>query len=206
MSPSPDAFDERSVDPSPFRQFERWYGEAQTATDDKAAAMTVATATPGGRPSARVVLLRGFDDRGFVFYTNYDSRKAAELDANPHAAALFYWPQLDRQVRIEGTITRVARDESEAYFAHRPRGHQVGAWASPQSAPIADRAFLQSLFDDAESRFADPSRDVPLPPFWGGYRLSPEVFEFWVNRADRLHDRIAYRRAGTTWTIERLAP
>jgi pyridoxamine 5'-phosphate oxidase len=206
MSSSPEAFDERHVDPDPFRQFADWYAEAQAATDDKAAAMTIATATPEGRPSARVVLLRGFDDRGLVFYTNYDSRKAEELVANPYAAALFYWPQLDRQVRIEGAVAAVSRDESETYFATRPRGHQVGAWASPQSAVIDDRAFLQSLFDDAEARFADPSVDVPLPPFWGGYRLTPEVFEFWVNRADRLHDRIRYRRTDDGWVIERLAP
>jgi pyridoxamine 5'-phosphate oxidase len=209
MSSSPGPFDEHTVDPSPFRQFERWFAEAQDATDDRAAAMTIATATPAGRPSARVVLLRGFDDRGLVFYTNYDSRKAEELELNPRAAALFYWPQLDRQVRIEGDVARVSRDESEEYFAHRPRGHQIGAWASPQSAPIPDRAFLQSLFDDAEARFADPGTEVPLPPFWGGYRLMPEVFEFWVNRADRLHDRVRYLQAGTgggDWVRERLAP
>ncbi len=153
-----------------------------------------------------MVLLRGLDERGLVFYTNYDSRKAEDLDANPHAAALFYWPELDRQIRVEGAITRVAREESEAYFAQRPRGHQVGAWASPQSTPIPDRAFLQSLFDDAESRFADPNAEVPLPPFWGGYRLTPAVFEFWVNRDDRLHDRIRYRRDDGGWVIERLAP
>ena len=206
MSPSPEAFDERSVDPDPFRQFAEWYAEAQTATDDRAAAMTIATATPAGRPSARIVLLRGFDERGLVFYTNYDSRKSEELLANPFAAALFYWPPLDRQVRVEGAVAAVGREESEAYFATRPRGHQVGAWASPQSAVIADRAFLHSLFDDAESRFADADLDVPLPPFWGGYRLTPEVFEFWVNRADRLHDRVRYRRTDDGWVIERLAP
>lgn len=206
MSPSPDEFSEQSVDPSPFSQFERWFADAQAATNDRAAAMTIATASRQGRPSARVVLLRGFDARGLVFYTNYDSRKAEDLDANPHAAALFYWPELDRQIRIEGAITRVVRAESETYFAQRPRGHQVGAWASPQSTPIPGREFLQSLFDDAESRFADQNVDVPLPPFWGGFRLTPESFEFWVNRADRLHDRIRYRRAGDDWVIERLAP
>jgi pyridoxamine 5'-phosphate oxidase len=206
MSPSPDPFDERSVDPDPFLQFASWYADAQRATDDRAGAMTLATADSNGHPSARVVLLRGFDPRGFVFYTNYDSRKAEELEANPFAAALFYWPELDRQIRIEGPVARVAGDESEAYFAQRPRGHQIGAWASPQSAPIEDREFLQSLFVDAESRFADPDVPVPLPPFWGGYRLQPEVFEFWVNRADRLHDRIRYRRDNGKWVITRLAP
>jgi pyridoxamine 5'-phosphate oxidase len=205
-SDASDVFDERSVDPDPYRQFASWYADAEVATEDKAAAMTIATASPDGHPSARVVLLRGFDERGLVFYTNYDSRKAEELEANPYAAALFYWPQLDRQVRAEGPVTRVAHDESVEYFAGRPRGHQVGAWASPQSAPIADRAFLESLFDEAETRFADPSVDVPLPPFWGGYRLEPELFEFWVNRADRLHDRIRYRKAGDGWVIDRLAP
>lgn len=206
MSPSPEPFDERRVDPDPFLQFAAWYADAEVATDNKAAAMTIATATPAGRPSARVVLLRGFDERGLVFYTNYDSRKAEELEANPHAAALFYWPQLDRQIRVEGPVARVAPAESEAYFAARPRGHQIGAWASPQSAAIADRAFLQSVFDDAEARFADQAGPVPLPPFWGGYRLEPEGFEFWVNRADRLHDRIRYRRTDDAWVIERLAP
>jgi pyridoxamine 5'-phosphate oxidase len=202
----PGPFDEGSVSAEPFSQFRRWYAEAQEATNDRAAAMTIATATRSGRPSARVVLLRGFDERGLVFYTNYDSRKGEELDTNPHAAALFYWPELDRQIRVEGPISRVGRTESEEYFAQRPRGHQVGAWASPQSTPIPDRTFLQALFDDAESRFAEPDAPVPLPPFWGGYRLAPDVFEFWVNRVDRLHDRIRYRRDGDGWVIDRLAP
>ncbi len=211
MTSSPDSFDEHDVDADPYRQLASWLADADIATENKASAMTIATATSDGRPSARVVLLRGFDERGLVFYTNYDSRKAEELESNPHAAALFYWPQLDRQIRAEGPVTRVSRAESEEYFSGRPRGHQIGAWASPQSAPIADRAFLESLFDDAEARFADESVDVPLPPFWGGYRLVPEVFEFWVNRTDRLHDRIRYRRAGDrregdAWVIERLAP
>jgi len=206
MSPSPDPFDERSVDPDPFRQFAQWYAEAESATGGRAAAMTIASATPNGHPSARVVLLRGFDERGLVFYTNYTSRKAEDLESNPQAAALFYWPQLDRQIRVEGSVVRVPAAESEAYFANRPRGHQIGAWASPQSAPIEDRAALQSMFDDAEARFADPAVDVPLPPFWGGYRLVPDTFEFWVNRADRLHDRIRYRHDGTVWVTERLAP
>jgi pyridoxamine 5'-phosphate oxidase len=206
VSPAPDAFDERSVDPDPFRQFAAWYGDAEVATGDRAAAMVIATATPDGRPSARVVLLRGVDERGFVFFTNYGSRKGDELAENAHAAGLFYWRELDRQIRVEGPTTKIAPDESDAYFAQRPRGHQVGAWASPQSAPIADRAALQEKFDDAEERFADDGRPVPRPDFWGGYRLVPETFEFWQNRADRLHDRVRYTHRDSGWVIERLAP
>jgi pyridoxamine 5'-phosphate oxidase len=206
VSPAPDAFDERSVDPDPFRQFAAWYADAEVATDDRAAAMVIATATPDGRPSARVVLLRGVDERGFVFFTNYGSRKGDELADNAHAAGLFYWRELDRQIRVEGPTTKIAPDESDAYFAQRPRGHQVGAWASPQSTPIADRAALQVRFDEAEARFADDGRPVPRPEFWGGYRLVPETFEFWVNRTDRLHDRVRYTRRADVWVIERLAP
>lgn len=206
MSPAPDAFDERSVDPDPFRQFAAWYADAEAATDDRAAAMVIATATSDGRPSARVVLLRGVDERGFVFFTNYGSRKSDELAENAHAAGLFYWRELDRQIRVEGPTTKIAPDESDAYFAQRPRGHQVGAWASPQSAPISDRAALQARFDEAEDRFADDGRPVPRPDFWGGYRLAPVTFEFWQNRADRLHDRVRYARRDGGWLIERLAP
>jgi pyridoxamine 5'-phosphate oxidase len=206
VSPAPHAFDERSVDPDPFRQFAAWYADAEVATDDKAAAMVIATATPDGRPSARVVLLRGVDERGFVFFTNYGSRKGDELEENAHAAGLFYWRELDRQIRVEGPTTKMTPDESDAYFAQRPRGHQVGAWASPQSTPIADRAALQARFDEAEARFADDGHPVPRPDFWGGYRLAPETFEFWQNRADRLHDRVRYTRRDDEWVIERLAP
>jgi pyridoxamine 5'-phosphate oxidase len=206
VSPAPDAFDERSVEPDPFLQFAAWYSDAEMATDGKAAAMVVATATPDGRPSARVVLLRGFDERGFVFFTNYGSRKGGELAENAHAAGLFYWSELDRQIRVEGPTTRIEPAESDAYFAQRPRGHQVGAWASPQSEPIRDRAALQARFDEAEARFADDGQPVPRPDFWGGYRLVPETFEFWQNRADRLHDRVRYTRRGDVWVIERLAP
>ncbi len=209
MTPAPDrpddGLDEGRVDPDPFVQFGHWYEDAEVATDDRAGAMTIASATADGRPSARVVLLRGFDTRGFVFYTSYESRKAAELDANPLAAGLFYWPELDRQVRLEGTVTRVDPSESEAYFAGRPRGHQLGAWTSPQSALIPDRAYLEVRLAETEARFAGHA-GVPRPDSWGGYRLAPEVFEFWVNRSDRLHDRVRYRLVHARWIIDRLAP
>ncbi len=199
--------DEGAVAADPFAQFAQWYMAAVDATDDRAAAMTVATASADGRPSARVVLLRGVDERGFVFYTNYESRKAADLEQNPRAALLFYWPQLDRQVRIEGSVQQVADDESDAYFASRPRGHRIGAWASPQSWPIANRAELESRLAAVEESFADSGDAVPRPPFWGGYRVVPEAFEFWVNRTDRLHDRVRYTRAvDGSWSRDRLAP
>jgi pyridoxamine 5'-phosphate oxidase len=199
MDPEPD-LDESTVAADPFEQFGAWFAAAADA-----AAMTLATATPTGRPSARVVLLRGFDARGFVFFTNYESRKAGDLDANPHAALVFHWAPLDRQVRIEGTVARIGAAESDAYFAGRPRGHQVGAWASPQSRPIPGRADLEGRLAAVESSFAADAT-VPRPPFWGGYRVAPEVFEFWRNRTDRLHDRVRYSRDAVGWTIDRLAP
>jgi pyridoxamine 5'-phosphate oxidase len=165
--------------------------------------MTVATANRLGRPSARIVLLRDWDTRGFVFFTNYESRKGAELNANPYAAALFWWGVLQRQIRIEGRVERVADDESDAYFASRPRGHRLSAWASQQSTSVADRAALMDAMEDAEARFPG---DVPRPPFWGGYRIVPDRFEFWQGRPNRVHDRIAYERDGDDWLILRLAP
>jgi pyridoxamine 5'-phosphate oxidase len=165
--------------------------------------MTVATATPDGRPSARVVLLRGFDARGLVFYTNYDSRKGGELAANPWAAAVLYWSELDAQVRAEGPVERVDPAESDAYFAQRPYGHRIGAWASHQSAPVADRATLEAQVAAAEARFP---ADVPRPPDWGGYRIAPETMEFWRNRTDRVHDRVEYTRRDGAWRIRRLSP
>jgi pyridoxamine 5'-phosphate oxidase len=209
MTPHPDGLDEQTVARDPFDQFRSWYADATVATGDKAGAMTIATASRDGRPSARVVLLRGFDERGLVFYTSYDSRKGAELDENPYAAAVLYWPELDRQIRVEGTVARVDRAESETYFATRPRGHQHSAWASTQSTPIPDRRVLETQLADVEARFPD-GEEVPLPPFWGGYRLTPDVFEFWVSRDDRLHDRVRYRRDEADghdgWVIERLSP
>jgi pyridoxamine 5'-phosphate oxidase len=202
-----EGIDERTVADDPFDEFAAWYTAAVEATGDRAAAMTVATATTDGRPSARVVLLRGFDARGFAFYTNYESRKAADLEENPRAALLFYWPQLDRQIRVEGAVHRVDPSESDAYFSGRPRGHRLGAWASPQSWPITNRGELESRLAAVEESFADAGDDVPRPPFWGGFRVVPEVFEFWVNRADRLHDRVRYVRAvDGSWSRGRLAP
>lgn len=189
----------------PFDLFQRWLGEALLDQPEQAIAMTVATATRDGVPSARTVLLRGFDGRGFVFFTNYRSRKGLELQANPRAALVLNWPRLHRQVRATGDVIRLGREESEAYFRNRPRGHQLSAWASPQSEPIADRRALERRFAEVEERFR--GREVPLPGHWGGYLLTPREFEFWSGREDRLHDRFRYvRRPEGTWAAERLAP
>ena len=187
------------LDPDPLRQFDRWYTEAGAAVATPEA-MTLATAAPDGAPSARLVLLKSFDERGFVFFTSYESRKGAELEANPRAAVLFYWAPLGRQVRIEGTVERVSAEESDAYFASRPPGSRRGAAASRQSRPLADRAEL----DAAVAALGD---DVPRPGWWGGYRVVPDEFEFWQGRESRLHDRLQYRRQPSgVWIRERLAP
>lgn len=165
---------------------------------------TLATADPAGRPSARIVLVRGVDARGFAFYTNYDSRKGLELTRNPHAALCFYWPTLDEQIRAEGSVVRLEGTESDSYFVTRPRGSQLGAWASTQSAPLPSREALEAKYREVESRFGDGP--VPRPPFWGGFRLIPDRVEFWYGRPDRLHDRVLYVRDGDAWTIERLYP
>ena len=196
---------EGDVDPDPVVQFGRWLGDAQAAGLVEPTATALATATADGRPSARMVLLRGVDQRGFVFYTNYESRKAAELAANPRAALVFWWGELQRQVRVEGRVERTSPEESAAYFATRPLGSRLSAWASPQSQVIAGRAVLERRV--AELAAAYPGGDVPLPPFWGGYRLVHEVVELWHGRPNRLHDRLRYTRAeGGGWRIERLAP
>jgi pyridoxamine 5'-phosphate oxidase len=195
---------EADTDPDPLAQFCAWFARAQAAGLLQPDAMTLATATPDGRPSARMVLLRGLDERGFVFYTNYESRKSGELDANPRAALVFYWPQLDLQVRVEGGVERAAAEESDAYFRGRPRGSRLGAWASPQSRVVPGRAFLEERMAEAEERYA--GEEVPRPPYWGGWRVVPEVVEFWHGRPNRLHDRLRYRREGGGWVIERLAP
>jgi pyridoxamine 5'-phosphate oxidase len=201
-----DALTEAGAGRDPLALFERWFREATDAGIYLPESMTLATATPGGAPSARAVLLKGYGHDGFTFYTNYESRKAAELDANPDAALLFHWPTLHRQVRVEGPVSRTTLEESEAYHASRPRGSRVAAWASRQSAVIASRDELEQRFRDKEAEFRD--RDVPLPPFWGGYRVRPERIEFWQGRANRMHDRILFRRGpdGADWEIARLSP
>ena len=195
---------ESDVDPDPVEQFRRWFDEALEADLHEPNAMTVATAAPDGRPSARVVLLKVFDERGFVFYTNYEGRKGRELEENPRAALLFYWGELERQVRIEGTVSRTSEGESDAYYASRPRGSRLGAWASEQSRAVEGREVLEGRARDLEVEYE--GREVPRPAFWGGYRVEPEVVEFWQGRESRLHDRISYRRGDGGWEIERLQP
>jgi pyridoxamine 5'-phosphate oxidase len=196
---------EPDLDPQPLRQFERWFAAAREAGIRVPEAVALATATAGGRPSARMVLLKGFGADGFVFYTSYESRKAHELTENPRAALLFHWDVLGRQVRIEGPVNRVSRAESESYFGTRPRGSQIGAWASPQSKPIAGRNELEAEARRVAERFAGV--EVPAPPRWGGYRLTPESYEFWQHRDDRLHDRLRYLPDGTGgWSVSRLGP
>ena len=188
---------------NPYDQLARWLDEAVAAAVPEPNAMTLATVDASGRPAARIVLLKAVDSRGLVFHTNYDSRKGRELAANTRVALLFFWAELERQVRVEGASTKVSATESDAYFALRPHGSQLAAWASPQSAPIADRGWLERQFAAADARFA---ATVPRPPNWGGVRVVPDRFEFWQGRASRLHDRLVWSRADTGWTIERLAP
>jgi pyridoxamine 5'-phosphate oxidase len=187
----------------PYEQFAAWLADVRAAELPEPDAVVVATADAEGRPSARHVLLRGFDHRGFVFYTNYGSRKGTELAANPYASLVFPWFPIRRQVVVCGPVERVDREEAAAYFATRPRGAQIGAWASSQSTVIASRAWLDERGAEVERRFPDT---VPLPDFWGGFRVVPTTIEFWCARANRLHDRLRYRRTDTGWTIERLSP
>ncbi len=195
---------ESASDRDPIELFGDWFRAAQGAGIYLPESMTLATATPDGRPSARMVLLKGFDQQGFRFFTNYESRKARELDANPRATLVSHWAVLQRQVRIEGTVARLTTEESEAYFKTRPRGAQVGAWASRQSAELADRKLLDDRVEEYQEKFK--GGDVPLPPFWGGYRLTPERIEFWQGRANRLHDRLLFERRGEGWQSMRLYP
>lgn len=196
--------DERTVGDDPLRLFSDWYREAREAGLYLPEAMSLATATPDGRPSVRLVLLKGHDERGFVFFTNYESRKARELADNSRAALAFHWPILQRQVRIEGTAEKISEEASFAYFRTRPRGSRIGAWASPQSAPIAGRDELMARVREYEARFG--GEEVPLPPYWGGYRVRPERIEFWQGRVNRLHDRFLFEREGEGWSVRRLAP
>jgi pyridoxamine 5'-phosphate oxidase len=195
--------DRSDLDPDPLRQFAAWFRTAGGVVPAPEA-MALATATPGGAPSVRMVLLKGFDENGFVFYTGYESRKGADLAANPRAALLFYWDALGRQVRIEGSIARVTAPETEAYFHSRPRGAQLAALASRQSQVLADREELEARYAELDAELGEA--EVPVPPAWGGFRVTPEVFEFWQHRENRLHDRFRYRRDGSAWTIERLFP
>jgi len=197
------ALSERDAAANPFDQFARWFGEAVAAAVPEPNAMTLATVDDAGRPSARIVLLKSVDARGFVFHTNYGSRKGRELAANGNVALLFFWPELERQIRIEGLAQPVSAMESDAYFAARPRASRIGAWASPQSATIPDRAWLEGEFASATTRFA---AEVPRPPHWGGLRVEANRFEFWQGRESRLHDRLAWTRDGDAWKLERLAP
>lgn len=196
---------EEDLAADPVDQLRLWLEQAQAVAPLDFTAMTLATADGEGRPSARVVLLKGLDSRGLVFFTNYESRKARELLANPRAALVFYWAALDRQVRVEGAVEKTSREEAEAYFETRPRGSRLGAWASPQSRPVAGRQEIERLLEEAAGRFA--GGDVPLPEFWGGFRLRHETVEFWQGRPNRLHDRLCYvRRPEGGWRVERLAP
>ena len=199
-----EGLDEKLIDRDPIRQFQTWFDDAIAAKLPLPEAMTLATATLDGRPSARMVLLKQVDHDGFVFFTNYSSAKGEQLDANPYAALVFYWSQLDRQVRVEGSVTKTSEEESQEYFRTRPRESQIGAWASAQSEVIRSREALEERAKELETRYHD--REVDCPEYWGGYRLRPERIEFWKSRVGRLHDRILYERKGDGWTISRLAP
>jgi len=195
---------EEDADPDPFRQFQLWFDQAVAAGEHEPTAMTLATCSPDGKPSARIVLLKICDQRGLAFFTNFHSRKGRELANNPFAALVFNWPTLERQVRVEGRVELVSDAESDEYFATRPLGSRLGAWASEQSAVIPGRDELERQHRELEARY--PDGQVPRPPHWGGYRVVPEIFEFWQGRPSRLHDRLRYRRVDDRWVVERLAP
>ena len=206
MTVQPSALTETNVDSNPIRQFQVWIEDvrADGVSEQDVTTMTLATAAGDGNPDARIVLLKGFDERGFVFYTNYQSRKANELRENARACLLFYWSKLWRQVRIEGTVEKVSNEESDEYFQSRPLGSKLGAWASDQSEEIESRAILETRFAELEKQFGD---NVPRPPHWGGYRVRPHTIEFWQGQENRLHDRLRYKlQQDGTWLIERLAP
>ena len=195
---------ESSMDPDPIAQFEAWFGEARRIGLPLAESFTLATVAPDGKPDARMLLLKGVDARGFVFYTNYESRKGAELGKNPNVALVFHWNELFRQVRIEGRVEKLSGEESDAYFQRRIRGSRIGAWASKQSSIVSGRRELEQSFRKYRDQFR--GQRVPLPPFWGGYRVAPERIEFWQGRPNRLHDRLCYLREGPGWKLVRLSP
>jgi len=195
---------EKEAGHDPMALFHTWFQEAIKGGIYLPESMALGTATPDGKPSVRLVLLKGYDEKGLVFFTNYESRKAAELDANPEATLVFHWAILQRQIRLEGSVERITPAESEAYFHSRPRGSQIGAWASKQSARLGTRAELEDRVKKYEAEFK--GGEVPLPPFWGGYRLRPQSMEFWQGRASRLHDRIKFNRTGDSWRLLRLYP
>lgn len=199
-----DQLTEDKVDSDPLKLFSRWFDDAVKSNHPEPNAMILATADGDGRPSVRTVLLKSYDEQGLVFFTNYDSRKGRELQQNPRASLLFYWGELQRQVRMEGKVDRISRKASADYFASRPLESRLGAWSSPQSAVIESRDFLAANFEKVKSRYADG--DVPLPDFWGGYVLKPEIIEFWQGRKNRLHDRLRYQQKSGKWVIDRLAP
>ena len=194
----------KDMNKDPFLQFNQWFDQAQSAGIKEPNAMSIATVSSEGEPSLRTVLLKLFDDRGFVFFTNYQSQKAKEIKANPNVAVLFPWIDLERQVRISGIAEKITTKESFAYFTSRPKGSQIGAWISPQSQLIESRDFLKSKLIEMKAKFANGK--IPLPYAWGGYRIIPSKFEFWQGRSNRLHDRFVYQKRGDTWTINRLAP
>jgi pyridoxamine 5'-phosphate oxidase len=195
---------ETDVNPDPIKQFELWFDQAIAADLLEPNAMTLATVTPEGKPTARIVLLKGFDERGFVFYTNYDSQKGQELQQSPYAALVFFWGDLERQVRIEGRVERIDPQAAEEYFHSRPVGSQLGAWASAQSSVIPDREGLEQRMDELAREYQD--REIPKPPYWGGFLVIPAEIEFWQGRPSRLHDRLRYRLIDGKWQIDRLAP
>ena len=197
-------FDEKDIDPDPMKQFEKWFKDALNANLKEPNAMALATSTKPGKPSVRIVLLKSYDENGFVFFTNYESRKGKELKENPVAALSFWWRELGRQVRIEGNVGKISRKESEAYFQSRPFVSQISAWASDQSRVLASREILENRYSQLKKEYEGKS--VPCPPYWGGYRLLPDSFEFWQGWANRLHDRILYTQTENGWKIERLAP
>jgi pyridoxamine 5'-phosphate oxidase len=196
---------ERDLDSNPFRQFGKWFQQALSAELLDANAMTVATSSRDGKPSARIMLLKDFDEKGFVFFTNYKSRKGLELDENPYAALVFFWANLERQVRIDGRVSRISKEESEEYFHSRPIGSQLGAWASRQSEVIGAPELLENRIKELESHYE--GKTIPMPSYWGGFSLSPQTFEFWQGRANRLHDRLQYTlQPDSSWRIDRLSP